>query len=233
MMKSLTLFLKESFVHFDTICVNLGSSIVSPKDTGSGRKLQQNVMYVLVLQSPGFKGSMSVVPQENFKKSDFSLWRGTFGRQRGTEFSTYPGSKPFGFFFSRGFLVRILSTFSFPPQFAKPLTLLEVPEFHVSGVLASVEMGLSYLGYQPARDCVAWFTKQGFSAIKEACTETEWDEWLGNTKSLLQIMRRSQKRSAEHDISVSSKKKKILPPVSSPDRSESSSSSSSSGSDIE
>jgi hypothetical protein len=226
----LTLFLKESFVHFDTICVNLSSSVVSPKDTGSGRKLQQNVMFVLVLQSPECRWSLSVVPQENFKKSDFSLWRGTFGRQRGTEFSTYPGSKPYGFFFSPGFLMRILSTFSLPPS-TKALTLLEVPEFHVSGLLAAVEMGLSYLGYQPARECVGWFMKQGFAAMKEASDGNHWDEWISNTRSICQKLKRSQKRPAEQAVSLPSKRKKILPLASSPESSKSSSTSSSSDSE--
>lgn len=232
MWKSLTLFLKESFVHFDTICVNLGSSVVSPKDTGSGRKLQQNVMFVLVLQSPECKGSLSVIPQENLKKSDFSLWRGTFGWQRGTEFSTYPGSKPYGFFFSHAFLIRILSTFSLPAS-TRALTLLKVPEFHVSGLVTAVEMGLSYVGYQPARECVGWFMKQGFAALKEASREDYWEEWLSNTKSLCQKMKKSQKRPAEHAVSLPSKRKKLLPLPSSPESSQSSSPTSSSNSDDE
>jgi hypothetical protein len=226
----LSLFKKENYVHFDTVCVNLGSSVVGPKET-SGRKLQQNVMFVLVLQSPGFKGSLSVVPQEAYKKSDFSLWRASFGRQRSTNFSSYPGPKPFGFFFSSSFLVRLLSTFSCSAPTKHPLTLLEVPEFHAAGLLASVELGLGYLGYQPAKVCTEWFLKQGFSALKEANDEVHWQDWLRKAKTLLSWLKKAPKRPGEQGASSSSKKRKTTALASSSEDSGSSSESSESDSD--
>jgi hypothetical protein len=150
-----------------------------------------------------------VVPQEAYKKSDFSLWRASFGRQRGKDFSSYPGPKPFGFFFSSTFLVRLLSTFSCSAPDKHPLTLLEVPEFHAAGLLASVELGLGYLGYQPAKECIGWFLKQGFTALKESSDEIHWQSWLGKAQSLLNWYKKASKQPVEQDSSSSSKRRKI------------------------
>lgn len=211
MLKILVHMLDQNFTHFDTVYVNLGSNAVESKDTKPGM-LKQNVLTILVFLSPGYKGQMSASPPENVKKGEQCLWKGTFARQRGSDLSKYPGQKHQRFVLDFSFFVRLFQ--SFPPSSipdSETLTVLEVPESHCSGLLAAVQSGYGYLGYQQNTKVLRWLISDGQDAIRKEVTEDQWAAWFSITMALTAHFQKSSKRKLEHASSSASKMKKHVP----------------------
>jgi hypothetical protein len=204
--------LDQNYVHFDTVYVNLGTNVVESKDTKSSA-LKQNMLTILVFLSPGYDGQMVTSPPEEIKKGDQCLWKGTFARQRGSDLSRYPGQKHQKFVLDAAFFVRLFQTFpnSCVPH-SEQLTVLEVPEFHCSGLLAAVQSGFGYLGFQQHTKVLKWLTTDGLKAVRKEVTERQWAAWLTKSKVLTDHYRNLQKRKAEPAPPTSSMKKKRQAP---------------------
>jgi hypothetical protein len=203
--------LDHNFSHFDTVFVNLGSNFVESKDTKPGT-LRQNVLFILVFLSPGYKGQMSTSPPDTVKKGDQCLWKGTFARQRGSDLSKYPGHKHQRFVLDSSFFVRLFKTFhpSSVPH-SETLTVLEVPESHCSGLLAAVQSGFGYLGFQQQPNVLKWLLTDGINAIKKEVSEDKWTAWFSMSKALAAHFQKPKKRKTEQASSSSSKRKKPVP----------------------
>ena len=99
---------------------------------------------------------------------------GHFCSAAGKCLSKYPGQKHQRFVLDSSFFVRLLQTYH-PPSISdsKKLTVLEVPESHCSGLLAAVQSGYGYLGYQPHTKILKWLLSDGVEAIKNEVTEDQ------------------------------------------------------------
>lgn len=208
MLKILVHMLDQNFTLFDTVYVNLGSQVVESKDTKPSA-LKQNVLTILVFLSPGYQGQMVASPSDNIKKSDQCLWKGTFARQRGSDLSRYPGPKHQRFVLDSSFFTRLFHCYlpSVIPDSEK-LTVLEVPESHCSGLLAAVQSGYGYLGYQQNTKVLKWLLSDGVDAIKNEVTEDQWAAWFSVSMALAAHFQKLSKRKLEHASSSISKKKK-------------------------
>src|SRR3569623_1500 len=121
----------------------------------------------------------------------------------------YPAEKINKLVYDMSFYVLLISIFSLSkPSSSNVLTLLEVIKYYCSGLMASMELGFGYLGFQPDPSISEWILQVGIPAIKEEFSQEVWEGWFKKARQLCSILKAKKQSATSGEVSSSGHKKK-------------------------